>query len=87
MRRPLSLLIFAGLGGSGGAEAGRTKLEDPVIPDIVFPNSEILPCFKVKVGTVFTPLSLSFFYFFASLNVPVSCETPLMREQLLRKLW
>ena len=32
--------------------------------DIVFPTHETLLCFKVKVGAMLLPLSLSFFYFF-----------------------
>ena len=49
------------LGAMEEQRRGKQKLEDP---DIVFPTSVTLMCFKVKVGAMLPPLLLSYFYFF-----------------------
>ena len=48
-----------------------------------FSHSVTLMCFKVKVGAKLPSLLLSFFYILPVFYVPVSYESPLMREQLL----
>ena len=47
------------LGAMEEQRRGKQKLEDP---DIVFPTSVTLMCFKVKVGAMLPPLLLSYFY-------------------------
>ena len=49
------------LGAVEEQRRGEQNLEDP---DIVFPTSVTLMCFKVKVGAMLPSLLLSFFYLF-----------------------
>ena len=46
----------------GSVEEQRQEEQELGDPDIVFPTSETLLCFKVKVGAMMPPLLLSYFY-------------------------
>ena len=55
------LQYWRDLGAVEEQRRGEQNLEDP---DVVFPTSVTLMCFKVKVGAVLPPLLLSFVYLF-----------------------
>ena len=54
------------LGAMEEQRRGKQKLEDP---DIVFPTSVTLMCFKVKVRAIMPPLLLSYFYLFGQFKM------------------
>ena len=64
------------LGAVEEQRRGEQNLEDP---DVVFPTSVTLMCFKVKVGAVLPPLLLSFVYLF--------CQFTMFQSLVKRHWW
>ena len=81
MRRPSGLSI-GGTWGQWRSRGGRKQeLEDPEI--VFFPIVVTLVCLKVKVGAIWSPLSLfSFSFNFCPVKIVlVTFGTPLRRER------
>ena len=75
----ISGFSIGGTWGQWRSRRGRKQeLEDP---EIVFPMIVTFVCFKVKVGAIWSPLSLFFFNFCPVKNVLVTFGTPLRRER------
>ena len=76
---------FGGIWGQWRSRGGKNK--NWRIQTLFFPLVKLCCVSKLKWGQCCRHSNFFIFTSLPVLNVPVSCETPLMRERLLRKLW